>query len=155
MLKKRESSSVSVPALLTFQHFTHEQGSIYKMAKKIPLLGYISDVLRGCVFWTVLLLIIREFLQTSYVMFLAALVAPRGLSPDVNTQESPSTAFFFECKNTPERCFSNHGFRGISFQSQARGTLSFIDPFSVWRAEQSLFWSFLWTEKCGHLIWIA
>lgn len=103
------------------------------MAKKIPLLGFISDVLLGCVFWTVFLVIIREFLQT-YVMFLAALVAQRGLSPDGNTQESPSSAFFFECKNTPERCFSNHGFRDISFQSQARGTLSFIDQFSVWRA---------------------
>lgn len=105
-----------------------------KMAKKIPLLGDISDVLLGCVFWTVFLVIIREFLQTSYVMFLAALVAQRGLSPDVNTQESPSRAVFFECKNTPERCFSNHGFRDISFQSQARATLSFIDQFSVWRA---------------------
>lgn len=83
---------------------------------KIPLFSYISDVSPGCVFWILLLVIIREFLQTSYVMFLAALVAQRGLSPDVNTQESPSRAFVFECKDTPERNISNLGLRHVSCQ---------------------------------------
>lgn len=70
-------------ALITFQRF-HPANRQHLQMCKIPLFSYISDVSLGCVFWTQLLVIIREFLQTSYVMFLAALVAQRGLSPDVD-----------------------------------------------------------------------
>lgn len=83
---------------------------------KVPLFSYIGDASLGCVFWIQLFVIIREFLQTSYVMFLAALVAQRGLSPDVNTQESSFRTFVFGRKDTPDRCISNLGLRHISCQ---------------------------------------
>lgn len=70
-------------ALLTFQCFQPANRQHLQMCK-IPLFSYISDVSLGCVFWTRLVVIIREFLQTSYVMFLAVLLAQRGLSPDVD-----------------------------------------------------------------------
>lgn len=117
----------SVWALSVSQAFpTPLTGQRLQMCR-IPLFSYIGDVSLGCVFWTSFLVMIREFLQPSYVMFLAEPVAQRGLSPDVNTQEPPSKAFFFECKDTPECCISCISGSDVSrqkmrFSAEARGT---------------------------------
>lgn len=107
---------------------------------KIPLFSYIRDVSLGCVFGFNFFAIIREFLQTSHVMFLAALVAQRGLSPDVNTQESSPRAFVFGHKDTPERSLSNLGLRYISCQKlHFRETHIHCFHFSLCRTQEHLF----------------